>query len=1199
MFIAAAHRLCVTAVAHRRLIERHGLQCGFCTPGFVMSAFTLLRNEPRPSRAQLERAIQGNLCRCTGYRPIMDALLTFSDEECPMGDQCCKIRREDDTDLPIPPRTPIADQVPIFPPELQLPNTYGDTQLEFSNGRITWYRPVTMEQLLLLRDRFPRAPVVMGNTTTGRYLRAGKYDDEGVLIYGGDIQELRKSALSADGISVGAGLTVAEFETKIRELDSRIPDAKKAHIRLLYEMFARYAVEQIRNVATVGGSIACGRNDSDFNTTLHAIDVNVVLTSEKGERTVPISKLSIGDGEVIIRVVIPFSDKDEYGAFFKQAERRSFSLAIVNAAMTVRLSDDNRIQRLRVCLGGVAKDSVLHLDLRSVADGRMWDESCLHGVLGALTAALEAENGHPKDAYKVAVASACWFKFFVSVRKQRQLIDASSYEDLVRPVFQGPFYSSQTYDSPADADQSVTDAVGRTVNVTHADSAVSGRAIYVDDIPEEKDELFVGLVLSKRAHARIVHVNPARALAFEGVTGYIDHSDIPGRDGYGSIVPDQLVFAKDEVLYSGQPISGVIATSREIALRAADMVEVQYEDLPAILTIEDAIAVGSYIGDAIKMCEGDVEAALTSASYTFEGEYGTGLQDHFYMEPQASVARVREDNEVEVCVTTQNIATVQGALANLLGVTSNKVTVKVKRLGGSFGGKDVIPVASAGPAAIAAKKTGRTVRCVLPREVDMAVRGKRHPFLGRYKVGVSMDGVLEAVDLRLYSNGGYAMDLSLLIMELAVIACESGYKVRNLRVEGRVCRTNTSSNTAMRGFGHPQSALIMEDIVARAAAVTGFTPEQMRERNLYKSGDVTPYGTLMEKVTLTSLWAECKRKSEFERRLKEVESFNANNRWKKRGLSMTASKYGVGFSAVFLNQGAALVNIYMDGSVLVAHGGIEMGQGLHTKLIQIASRVLGVPREKIFTNETSSREIPNATVTAGSMGTDTYGPAVRIACETLVERLKPLREQMQGAPWEKLIIAAFFQRIQLSATGFWKSPMTENFHAETKSGRPHNFYTYGTACTEVEIDVLTGESQVVRADLFVDIGRSLNPAVDIGQIEGAFVQGLGMVTSEDMWVDENGDIINNTPLKYKIPNVSSIPRTLNVTLMKNFDVDTHVYSSKSAGEPPLILAMSVISAIKHAIASAREQRGETGYFRLDSPATVQRIQTACGRQIIK
>ncbi|XP_052796223.1 xanthine dehydrogenase/oxidase-like [Mya arenaria] len=1177
----------------RRLLENHGLQCGFCTPGFVMSAFTLLRNHPAPSRRQVERSIEGNLCRCTGYRPIIEAFSSFSPEVCPMGSQCCR-NRDRLEKTPSVDKKLIAeneDQVPIFPPELQVSDAYRSGQAVFGSGEITWYRPVSLRQLLQLRDTFPSALLVMGNTTTGFAIK--KHEFDGPLIYGGDVTELKRCDVTDVGITVGGGCTMNELEEQLPVLEAKVKEEwKRRHINVFNEMLSRYAVQQIRNCATVGGSLCCGRNDSDISTLLHTLPTVVTIASLSGERTVPIQNMKLGKGEIITKVLIPHSEKREYSWYWKVAGRRSFSLAIVNGAASATIGTDNTVTRLRISFGGIAKGKVYSTDLTSF-NKKKWNDDLLHGVLGRLTAALESVNGQQEDKYREAVASAFWFKFYAKVTTELQLSTANDYQSLLTPLYREGYHSRQTHEQPTS-----TDAVGRETRVKHGDVAVSGQAMYADDVPAEKGELSVALVLSTKARAKILNVDTSGALMMEGVRAYLDHRDLAAPGTHGTIIKDQPIFAIGEVLFWGQPIGAVVAETRELAVRAAAKVSVLYEDLEPILTIQEAIEKESYFGPPMEMVEGDVEAALAKSDVVFQGEYATGLQDHMYIEPHAAVARLREGGEMEVTVTGQSIRHDQEAIAELLGIPNHKTTVRVKRLGGGFGGKESISPAVSVITALAAKKTGKSARLVLPREVDMAFKGKRHPMLGVYKVGVSNDGILEAIDVKLYSNAGYAVDLSWPILENAVTSFESGYKVRALRVVGRACKTHTASNTAFRGFGHPQGVLVMEDIVTRAAAVTGLTPEVIRERNLYKDGDMAPCGTLMKNVTLPLLWRECKQGSHYEQRLKDVEDFNKQNRWKKRGIAMTATKYAVGFGLPTYNQGAALVNIYLDGTVLVEHGGIEMGQGLNTKCIQVASRTLGLPEEKIYTWESSTREIPNAIVTAGSMGFDLYGPAVKIACETLIERLKPVREAMPDDPWEKQVKAAFQQRVPMSATGYNRPPDKDHFSMAKKNGNKQDYFTYGAVCTEVEIDVLTGENQVVRTDIFVDLGSSVNPAVDIGQIEGAYVMGLGMVTSEDMRVNAEGQNMHCSPLLYKIPSVTSVPRSFNVTLVKNpYDIKTNIYSSKSVGEPPLILSMSVITAIKHAVGAARAQQGQEGYFRMDSPATVQRIAELCGEQI--
>lgn len=1209
--LCAVHGLAVTTVegvgspstglhvVQQKLVETHGLQCGFCTPGFVMSAFALLRNNASPAQEQVEQAIQGNLCRCTGYRPILDALMTFSKDDCPMGDACCKNRpSKPESANQQEVRSGDDSQVPIFPPELQRSNVEFECGAVFGNDSYRWFRPTQLTELLDLKQKFPQAPVIMGNTTTARSITEGGFDSIKILIYGGSVQQLKYSRLLSDGLEVGGACTMTDLASCMENLAESLPAEKKRHMDTVEEMIKRYGSEQIRNVATVAGSLMSGRSNSDIKAVFKALNTKINIASAEETRHVmygDIEDFQLASNEIITSVVIPFSSKDEHSTFFKMAERRTFSLAVVNAGMCLHMNQKNTVDTLRVCFGGIKKDVFSSIAVSRTAKNRAWDDQLLHDILSDIQKDLHVDQESRGDSYKVSVALSFWFKFFTQI--QAELGQSEVDRSLTQPLSLPAYCGRQVFDPCTDEGQSENDALGRPLPSMHSEAAVSGEAIFVDDVPQQQGELFAALVISTKAHAKILSVDTAAAMALPGVLSYMDHNDIPGEKMWGAVIIDQEIFASEKVVSVGQPVGCVVANSREIALRGAALVKVTYEELTPILTIQEAIENNSFFDDPRVLVDGDIETGFAEADHVVEGEYSTGLQEHFYMETQSALAIPGENQEIQIYCATQNLPGIQGSVSRMLNIPLNKVTCKVKRVGGAFGGKELSPFFAAAPAALAAFKTKLAVRCVLPRSTDMVVTGKRHPFQAKYKVGCDSRGKITTMDVKLYGNGGYSLDVSEFVRHVVVQSLDSGYKIENVRIEAVICKTNTPSNTAFRAFGNPQAAVIMEDIIFKVATAMNLSSEEVREINLYKDGDITPFGTEVKNCTLPEIWKNCRSEAQYEERLKQVQQFNRENKWKKRGLSMTATKMGIGFGPIFFNQGAALVNIYIDGTVLVSHGGIEMGQGINTKMIQVASHELGVPREKIHTIETNTMVIPNTMTTAGSMGTDIYAPAVKDACETLNKRLQPLREKMVGCPWENLIQAAYFNRVQLSATGFSCIEKKEDFDLFNKKGSVYNYYTFGVACSEVEMDVLTGETQVLQSDLYMDIGKSLNPALDIGQIEGAFVQGLGMLTSEDMEIDARGQVTHCNALSYKIPNVTTIPRKLTVTLVKNHNIRTVAYSSKGTGEPPYILSMSVIAAIKEAVLEARKQAGISGYFRLDSPATVQRIQEACGQQL--
>lgn len=492
--------------------------------------------------------------------------------------------------------------------------------------------------------------------------------------------------------------------------------------------------------------------------------------------------------------------------------------------------------------------------------------------------------------------------------------------------------------------------------------------------------------------------------------------------------------------------------------------------------------------------------------------------------------------------------------------------------------------------AVAANKLRRPVRCMLDRDEDMLISGGRHPFYGKYKVGFLNSGKVVALDVLYYSNVGNSMDLSLAVMERALFHMENSYSLTNIRGRGFLCKTNLPSNTAFRGFGGPQGMMVTENWITDVAQSLGKPSDEVRRLNLYMEGQSTPYNQILSQFTLDRCWDECMFRSEYQQRRAAIELYNRQNRWTKRGLAIVPTKFGISFTALFLNQAGALVHIYTDGSVLLTHGGTEMGQGLHTKMVQVASRVLGVPPSKIHVSETSTNTVPNTSSTAASSSSDLNGAAVQNACQILSERLEPYKSP-KGS-WEDWVRAAYFNRVNLSANGFYKTPDL-GYDFETNSGRAFNYFTYGVACSEVEIDCLTGAHKNLSTTIVMDVGHSLNPAIDIGQVEGAFMQGVGLFTLEELHYSPQGVLLTRGPGSYKIPGFGDIPTKLTVSLLRDAPNDKAIFASKAVGEPPLFLAASVFYAIKEAVSAARVESELRGAFRLDSPASAERIRNAC------
>ncbi|KAK3105960.1 hypothetical protein FSP39_009635 [Pinctada imbricata] len=753
------------------------------------------------------------------------------------------------------------------------------------------------------------------------------------------------------------------------------------------------------------------------------------------------------------------------------------------------------------------------------------------------------------------------------------------------------------------SDQSEIDPVGRPLPLVTSHSLATGEAQFVDDIPQFKDELHLSPVCSTKAHAKIISVDASEALAMPGVVGYYDHTSVIGQNKFGVLVPDEELFASEEVLCYGQMIGVIAATSEAIAKKASGQVKVEYKELKPIITIQDAIREKSfYPYDSVPVHTGDVDLAFTQVEKVIEGEVNTGAQEHFYLEPISAIAVPKnEDKEIEVIATVQNVMFEMQCISALLNVPSNRVTVKHRRTGGAFGGKELPPFKVAGPAALVAQLTGRPVRFVLDRHSDMIMTGKRHPYLIKYKAGIDKEGHISAVDMDLYGNAGFSLDISPAVMDTTFRNLDGCYSIPNFRVKGHICRTNTPSNTSFRAFGVPQGIVGLETMMHHVAKATGKTQEEIRLQHHYKENDVSVYNMKMENCNIQKCWDLCYKQAQFDVRRAEVDNFNRENDVVKRGLAMMAIKFPVGFGIPFMNQGSALINIHIDGTVKLTHGGCEIGQGINTKMIQVASRSLGIPMEKIYVSHATSEVIPNPTTTGGSTTTDVIGAAVLNGCNELLDRLRPLREEQPDISWEKLVTYCLIFRIvnlksknkNSGINDLSQNPDGGNWNSQTGSGRVCNYYTFGVGCCTVEIDCLTGDHQVLSMDIVMDVGKSLNPAIDIGQIEGGFIMGYGMMTVEDMKWTPDGVQISNGPINYKIPGVRNIPREFRVSLLKDCPNPKAVYSSKGIGEPPMLLSVAVYLALKEAITAARVANGHSEIFQLDCPVTAERIQKAC------
>ncbi|KAB0379218.1 hypothetical protein FD755_007002 [Muntiacus reevesi] len=1139
-----------------RIAKSHGTQCGFCTPGMVMSLYTLLRNHPQPSEEHLLEALGGSLesngCQQKGTG------------------KCCLDLGEDDSSL-------LGRKSDVSPFVLPL----------------TFLMPSVLSPLIA--------------------------------------KQLDMVCFTVVRLTIGAGCSLAQVKDILAERVSELPEEKTQTYRALLKHLKSLASQQIRNMASLGGHVISRHSYSDLNPILAVGNATLNLTSEEGTRQIPLSEhflagLASADlkpEEVLESVYIPHSQKWEFVSAFRQAQCQQNALPDVNAGMRVLFKEGTDIiEDLSITYGGVGAATVrAHKSCQQLL-GRHWDELMLDEACRRLLDEVSIPGWAPggRVEFKRTLIVSFFFKFYLQVlqelknedlhrtslnnRRYPEISDRflSALEDFPGTVSQGV----QRYQS-VNSHQPLQDPVGRPIMHLSGLKHATGEAEFCDDIPVVDKELCMALVTSARAHAKIISIDLSEALEMPGVVDVITAKDIPGTNGS----EDDKLLAVDEVLCVGQIICAVVAETDVQAKRAIEKIKITYEELePIILTIEDAIKHNSFLCPERKLEQGNIEEAFEKVDQIVEGEVHVGGQEHFYMETQTVLVIPKtEDKELDIYVSSQDPAHVQKTVSSTLNIPSNRITCHVKRVGGGFGGKIGRPAVFGAIAAVGALKTGHPIRLVLDREDDMLITGGRHPLFGKYKVGFMNNGRIKALDIECFINGGCTLDDSELVTEFLILKLENAYKIRNLRFRGRACLTNLPSNTAFRGFGFPQGTLVTESCITAVAAKCGLPPEKIREKNMYQTVDKTIYKQAFNPENLIRCWNECLDTSSFHNRRMQVEEFNKKNYWKKRGIAVIPMKFSVGFVATSYHQAAALVHIYTDGSVLVTHGGNELGQGIHTKMLQVASRELKIPMSYLHICETSTATVPNTIATAASIGADTNGRAVQNACQILLKRLEPIIKKNPEGAWEEWIEAAFEQRISLSATGYFRG-YKAFMDWEKGEGDPFPYYVYGAACSEVEIDCLTGAHKVrlisFRIDwldlltvqgtlknIVMDACCSLNPAIDIGQVEGAFIQGMGLYTTEELKYSPEGVLYSRGPDEYKIPTISDVPEEFNVSLLPSSQTPLTLYSSKGLGESGMFLGSSVFFAITDAVAAARKERDIAEDFTVRSPATPEWVRMAC------
>ncbi|MDB6122566.1 MAG: Xanthine dehydrogenase, molybdenum binding subunit protein [Pedosphaera sp.] len=1161
----------------QKMVECQGSQCGYCTPGFVVSLFEGYYRNDLQEEWQLDDQLCGNLCRCTGYRPIREAAKEAFAQRGAVDGQDAFANRLKQGDAKL-----------------------GAAQYEADGEK--FFRPTSLEDLLKLLKEQPEARMVAGATELGLEITK-RYKKFSILVSVEAVPELKEIKSTDSEWHVGAAVTLTQLE-----------EALGKEYPALGKMLWVFGSRQIRNRATLGGNLMTASPIGDSAPVLLALEAKVVIASLQGERAIPLEqffisyrKTALQAGEVLKTIIVPRGVKaglTRKFEWYKVSKRREMDISTVAACMLVDLDAEGIVRHARMAYGGVAAMPSRAKKTEQVLIGKKWSGELIQAVLPILGSEFTPISDVRGDArYRQGLITSLLEKFYADTIDEQKVDSIKNHRKLA---------------------STIEATVKRPDPHESGHKHVTGEAIYTDD--QTQGMLEVWPVCSPHARAKILKRDATEARKMPGIKAVLLAEDIPGHNDVGAVKKDEILLADCEVSFHGHPVALVVGESQAACRAAAEKVIVEYGPLAAVLTLEQAVREGSFHNEPNFIRRGEAEQALKEAPKTLEGEFEFGGQEHFYLETHAAWAERGEDGSLHVVSSTQHPSEVQTVISHVLHLPINKVVVQSPRMGGGFGGKETQANTPAALAALAAYKTGQPVRVRFNRDQDMMLTGHRHPFLARFKVGFDAEGMLLVVKAQLYSNGGWSLDLSQAVTDRALFHMDNSYYIPQVEIQGQVAKTNLSSNTAFRGFGGPQGMLVIEEIIDRVARQVGLPPEVVREKNLYRGKgetNTTHYGQEIEDNRIQFIWQELKKTSDLVKRREELNLWNGKNSHLKRGLTMTPMKFGISFTVTHLNQAGALVLVYQDGTVQVNHGGTEMGQGIHTNMMTIAAKELGINKENIRVMHTSTDKVPNTSATAASSGSDLNGAAVKNACEIIRGRIAPvaaklLKEKLGHTPaTENLIFAdglvcepgqlqvtvsisevlrvAYMERISLSATGYYKTP---DIHWDRVKGRgkPFHYFAYGAAVTEVEVDGFTGMTRVLRTDILQDVGDSINAGINRGQIEGGFVQGMGWLTGEELKWDDKGRLLTHSPDTYKIPAIGDMPQIFNVSFLQNATQSNVIHGSKAVGEPPLMLAISVREAIRDAVAAFGALGGEVA---LGSPATCEAIFMAIQRRLEK
>ncbi|KAH9519698.1 hypothetical protein Btru_070662 [Bulinus truncatus] len=1160
-----------------RIAQYNGTQCGYCTPGFVMSMYGLLHQNPRPTQQEVEDSFDGHICRCTGYRSILDAMKSFAADSSTLGAKSIDI---EDLSKHLCPKT---GEVCRGKQTGQKCSSHGVPALDINVLESRWLRPSSLQQVgeIFQNNKNDRIRLLFGNTSAGIFKNDGPFN---IYIDLHGIKDLYKYQENADSVIFGANTTLTKLKERMRELQTKSGFGYCTRVIRHLKVLASVLV---RNAGSIAGNLMIKKNHpefpSDLFTMLEAIGATIGIYDSTTDSTNKYSLLQFlqqinMEGKVVHFIEIPKLEPTDFYRSFKITPRWQNAHAYVNAAFKFGVDGKTIKGSPSIVFGGISKDTIHASKTEAFVQGKELSDKVIKETLKVLESELNPENEYPLVAtakYRKDLAINLLYKTLLEVYKPNDSKLQLGAESMERSLSSG----LQTYQ-----EKSSEFPLKQALPKLEAPIQASGETVYTNDIPAFKRELYGAFVTSTIASGTIEEVDLAEALATPGVVRYISAADIPkeGINDFMScmlipVIQPEEVFVTKEVSYAGQALGLILADSQIVATEAAKKVKVTYSNVKdAVVTIEDAIAKSMlYTEGKAEKIIGNPEVALKESEIVVSGEIKEGSQYYYYLENQVSVAVPTEDG-IDLYPATQWSDGNHKASAAIIGKPFHYINVINHRIGGGFGGKVMYSAIVSAAATLASYVTKRPVRVYVDLAENMKLIGKRFPILVKYKAGCGRDGKLKAIDLDIYIDSGFKQ--SLLVDEF-IHTLDQGFFSPNWRINHTLVKTNKPTAMPCRAPGSVPASLVIESVLEHLAKEINMHPILFKEINLYEKGQTDIMGNELTHCTIRDLWQRLKQVSEVTQRMKQVDAFNQSNLWRKRGITMCGVKYNINY---FPPGHTVNVSIFAeDGTVNVLTSGTEMGQGLYTKLIQAVAKTLNIPLHLVKVRPGQNNVIPNPTFTGGSSGSEMCVKAAINACNELNERIKPMKDKMPDADWPSVLKACIFNSIDLSS--------------RAKSDKADSMFRYHTYCAgvvETEVDVLTGEYQVRRVDIMADFGESINPTIDIGQVEGAFVMGLGAYLTEDLHYDEKtGLILNDGTWEYKPPTTKDIPIDWRIHFLPDTPNPVGILSSKAVGEPPISLAVGALLSIKSSVESVREElTGERLFLPVEAPYTVEKVQ---------